>query len=51
MRDLWPAFNTSHRVRYLGDPAVVSGGVANIDSLAVLDTTYSTLRGKPFAAR
>jgi para-nitrobenzyl esterase len=46
----WPAFNnTSHRVLYLGDP-VVLGGVANIDSLAVLDTTYSTVRGKPFAA-
>ena len=46
----WPAFNNDgRRVLYLGNP-IVSGGVANIDSLAVLDTTYSTVRGKPFAA-
>jgi para-nitrobenzyl esterase len=46
----WPAFNnTAHRVLYLVDPIAV-GEVANIDSLAVLDTTYSTVRGKPFAA-
>ena len=46
----WPAFNnTGQRVLYLVDPIAV-GEVANIDSLAVLDTTYSTVRGKPFAA-
>ena len=46
----WPAFNnTAHSVLYLVDPIAV-GEVANIDSLAVLDTTYSTVRGKPFAA-
>jgi para-nitrobenzyl esterase len=45
----WPAFNDSgDRVLYLGDP-IVLGGVANIDSLAVLDATYSTVRGKAFA--
>jgi para-nitrobenzyl esterase len=46
----WPAFdNTGRRVLYLGDPLVV-GGVANVESLAALDTTYSTVRGKPFGA-
>jgi para-nitrobenzyl esterase len=34
---------------YLGDPITVSG-VANIDSLSVFDTVYTTVRGKPFAA-
>jgi para-nitrobenzyl esterase len=47
---LWPAFNnTNHNVLYFADP-IVLGGVANIESLAVLDATYSTVRGKAFAA-
>ena len=46
----WPAFNnTNQNVLYFADP-IVLGGVANIESLAVLDATYSTVRGKPFAA-
>ena len=47
----WPAFtNTESRVQYLADPIVV-GGVANINSLTVFDSVYTSLRGKPFAAR
>jgi para-nitrobenzyl esterase len=37
-------------VQYLADPIVV-GGVANINSLTVFDSVYTTVRGKPFAAR
>jgi para-nitrobenzyl esterase len=51
-RDLppWPAFaNTDSKVLYLSDPITV-GGVANISSLAVLDTVYTTVRGKAFLA-
>ena len=44
----WPAFsNTSARVLYLGDPVSVAG-VANLDSLTILDGVYTTVRGKPF---
>jgi para-nitrobenzyl esterase len=47
----WPAFtNAESRVQYLADPIVV-GGVANINSLTVFDSVYTTVRGKPFAAR
>jgi para-nitrobenzyl esterase len=45
----WPAFtNAESRVQYLVDPIVV-GGVANINSLTVFDSVYTTVRGKPFA--
>ena len=48
---LWPAFtNTESKVQYLGDPITV-GGVANISGLTVFDSVYTTVRGKPFAAR
>ncbi len=47
----WPAFtNADSRVLYLGDPLTV-GGVANIDTLRVFDAVYTSVRGKPFAAR
>ena len=47
---LWPAFaNADNKVLYLGDPITV-GGVANINSLTVFDTVYTTVRGTPFAA-
>jgi len=47
----WPAFaNAESKVQYLGDPITV-GGVANIHSLSAFDAVYSTVRGKPFAAR
>jgi para-nitrobenzyl esterase len=47
----WPAFtNLESKVRYLGDPISV-GGVANIHGLSAFDAVYSTVRGKPFAAR
>lgn len=47
----WPAFNNAEpKVQYLGDPITV-GGVANINGLSAFDTIYSTVRGKPFAAR
>jgi para-nitrobenzyl esterase len=47
----WPAFtNTDNKVQYLGDPITV-GGVANVNSLNVFDAVYTTVRGKPFAAR
>ena len=50
--NIWtPAFsNAESRVQYLGDPITV-GGVANIHGLSVFDAVYSTVRGKPFAAR
>jgi len=35
---------------YLADPITV-GGVANIHGLSAFDAVYSTVRGKPFAAR
>jgi para-nitrobenzyl esterase len=48
---LWPRFaNSSSRVLYLGDPVTVSG-VANVDSLTVLDGIYTAARGKPVAER
>ena len=48
---LWPAFNnTDTKVLYLGDPVTV-GGIASIKGLSVFDSVYTTLRGKPFAAR
>lgn len=47
----WPAFaNAESKVQYLGDPITV-GGVANINGLGAFDTVYTTVRGKPFAAR
>ena len=47
----WPAFtNAESSVQYLGDP-VTAGGVANIHGLSVFDAVYTTVRGKPFAAR
>ena len=47
----WPAFtNLESKVRYLGDPITV-GGVASIHGLSAFDAVYSTVRGKPFAAR
>jgi len=47
----WPAFtNGDSKVLYLGDPITVNG-VANIDSLRVFDAVYTSVRGKPFAAR
>lgn len=48
---MWPAFiNTESKVQYLADPVTV-GGVANIHGLTAFDSVYSTVRGKPFAAR
>jgi para-nitrobenzyl esterase len=47
----WPAFtNSESKVQYLGDPIIV-GGVASIHGLSTFDAVYSTVRGKPFAAR
>jgi para-nitrobenzyl esterase len=44
----WPAFtNASARVLYLGDPVSVAG-VANLDSLTILDGVYTSVRGKHF---
>lgn len=44
----WPAFtNATGRVLYLGDPVSVAG-VANLDSLTILDGVYTTVRGKAF---
>ena len=46
----WPTFQDSGAaVLYFSDP-IVLGEVQGIQSLAVFDTTYSTIRGKPFAA-
>ena len=47
---VWPAFTPADsKVLYLSDPVSV-GGVANIKSLTVLDTVYTTVRGKAFLA-
>jgi len=47
----WPPFSAEHeQVQYLGDPIAV-GGVANIDSLKVLDGVYANVRGRPLGAR
>jgi len=47
---VWPAFTpTDNKVLYLSDPVSI-GGVANIKSLTVLDTVYTTVRGKAFLA-
>jgi para-nitrobenzyl esterase len=47
----WPAFTkVGSKVRYLGDPITV-GGVASIHGLSDFDAVYSTVGGKPFAAR
>ena len=47
----WPAFtNAESKVQYLADPITV-GGVANIKSLSVFDTVYTTVRGTAFAVR
>jgi len=46
---VWPAYTLEEgRVLYLGDP-IIARGVANIGSLTVLDTVYSSVRGKRFA--
>jgi para-nitrobenzyl esterase len=46
----WPAFTRQDgRVLYIGDPITIAG-VANINSLQVFDSVYTTVRGKPFAA-
>ena len=46
----WPAFtDTDARVLYLSDSIAV-GGVDNISTLTVLDSVYSAVRGRPFAA-
>ena len=48
---VWPEFTKADsKVLYIGDPTTV-GGVANIDSLSVFDTVYTSVRGKPFGAR
>jgi len=45
----WPTFNNSgSHVLYLGDPMSV-GGVANINTLSVLDAVYASVRAKPLA--
>ena len=47
----WPVFtNADNKVLYIGDPITVDG-VPNINSLKVFDSVYTTVRGKPFAAR
>jgi para-nitrobenzyl esterase len=47
----WPIFtNADNNILYIGGPITV-GGVANINSLRIFDDVYSTVRGKPFAAR
>jgi para-nitrobenzyl esterase len=47
----WPAFtNTESKVQYLVDPITI-GGVANLKSLSVFDTVYTTVRGTAFAVR
>ena len=47
----WPAFTAvDSKVEYLADPITV-GDVANIHGLSAFDAVYSTVRGKPFAAR
>jgi len=47
----WPAFtSTDSKVLYLGDPITVDG-VANINSLSVLDAIYATVRGTPSGAK
>jgi len=47
----WPAFtNADNKVLYIADPITV-GGVQSINSLSVFDAVYTSVRGKPFAAR
>jgi para-nitrobenzyl esterase len=47
----WPAFvNADSKVLSIGDPTT-AGGVANINSLKVVDAIYDSVRGKPFAVR
>jgi len=47
----WPAFTVAGRkTLYIGDPTTV-GEVPNMNSLSVIDSIYTSLRGKPFAAR
>ncbi|MGC1293591.1 MAG: carboxylesterase family protein, partial [Alloacidobacterium sp.] len=47
----WPAFtNAESRVLDISDPITVDG-VTNINGLKVLDVVYTSVRGKPFAAR
>ena len=47
----WPAFtNTESKVLDISDPITVDG-VTNINGLKVFDAVYTSVRGKPFAAR
>ncbi len=47
---IWPAFrNTDAKVQYLGDP-IITGEVANIDRLQILDSVYTAVRGKALPA-
>jgi para-nitrobenzyl esterase len=47
----WPAFtNADSKVLAIGDPIAVDG-VTNITGLKVFDDVYTSVRGKPFAAR
>ncbi len=43
----WPPFsNGDNHVQYLVEP-ITTGGVANVESLQVLDAVYTSVRGKP----
>lgn len=47
----WPMFTDGDsKVLHLRDPMIV-GGVANINTLSVLDTVYAGVRGKSLAVR
>ena len=46
----WLRLVNPGKVLYLGDPITV-GGVAKINSPSVFDAVYTTVRGKPLAAR
>jgi para-nitrobenzyl esterase len=48
---LWPPFtNVDSKTVYLGDPTTV-GGVPNVNGLRTFDAVYTSVRGKPFAAK
>jgi para-nitrobenzyl esterase len=48
---MWPAFtNADSKVLEIGKPMTVDG-VTNINGLRVFDDVYTSVRGKPFAAR
>jgi len=47
----WPVFtNAESKVLDISDPITVDG-VTNINGLKVFDAVYTSVRGKPFAAR